>query len=109
VGSEMCIRDRLDREQHKGLRLIASDARFAAKNQSVPLLASEFPDACLEYPIVFAKGQSGQWLALALTGLQAHTNAFVDAKGVWNARYVPASVRRYVSSHHQSEPDHHRE
>ncbi len=85
----------LDREQHKGLRLKNTDARFAAKNQAVPLVAGEFPEACLEYPIVFTQGQDGQWLALALTGLQANANAFVDARGLWNARYVPASVRRY--------------
>ena len=85
----------LDREQHKGLRLKAADARFASKNQAVPLLAAEFPEACLEYPIVFTQGQDGQWMALALTGLQAGANAFVDAKGQWSARYVPASVRRY--------------
>ena len=85
----------LDREQHKSLRLKAADARFAAKNQAVPLLVGEFPEACLEYPIVFTKGQDGRWLALALTGLQNSVNAFVDAKGQWNARYLPASVRRY--------------
>ena len=62
---------------------------------AVPLLAAEFPEACLEYPIVFTQGQDGQWMALALTGLQAGANAFVDAKGQWSARYVPASVRRY--------------
>lgn len=85
----------LDREQHKGLRLKAGDARFAASNQAVPLLAAEFPQACLEYPIVFTRGQDGQWMALALTGLQAGTNAFVDPQGQWKAHYVPASVRRY--------------
>ena len=85
----------LDRDQHKGLRLKTADARFAAKNQAVPLVVSEFPEASLEYPIAFTKGQDGQWLALALTGLQAGANAFVDAKGLWHARYVPASVRRY--------------
>lgn len=85
----------LDREQHKGLRIKPADARFAARSQAVPLLAAEFPDACMEYPIVFVKGQDGQWLALAVTGLKANTNAFVDDKGQWNARYVPASVRRY--------------
>lgn len=85
----------LDREQHKGLRLKAADARFAAKNQAVPLLVAEFPEACLEYPIVFTKGQDGRWLALALTGLQNGSNAFVNADGQWNARYLPASVRRY--------------
>jgi hypothetical protein len=85
----------LDREQHKGLHLKAADARFAAKNQAVPLLVAEFPEACLEYPIVFTKGQDGRWLALALTGLQNGSNAFVNANGQWNARYLPASVRRY--------------
>lgn len=85
----------LDREQHKGLRLKGGDASFAAKSQAVPLVANEFPEACLEYPIVFVKGADGQWLALALTGLNANTNAFIDDKGRWNARYVPASVRRY--------------
>ena len=86
----------LDREQHKGLRLQPNGtAQFAAKNQAIPLLAAEFPEACLEYPIVFTKGQDGQWMALALTGLQAGENAFVDTKGQWTARHVPASVRRY--------------
>ncbi len=85
----------LDREQHKGLRLQPADMRFAAKNQAVPLLATEFPEACLEYPIVFTKGADGQWMSLALTGLQSNVNAFVDAQGQWAARYVPASVRRY--------------
>lgn len=85
----------LDRELHKGLRIQHGDARFASKNQAVPLLVAEFPEACLEYPIVFSKGQDGQWMALALTGLSAGANAFVDAKGAWSGRYVPASVRRY--------------
>jgi hypothetical protein len=85
----------LDKEQHKGLRLKAADARFAAKNQSVPVVLAEFPEASLEYPIVFAKSQDSQWIALALTGLQADSNAFVDESGRWTGRYVPASVRRY--------------
>lgn len=86
----------LNREQHKGLRFKpVNDARFARKNPSVPLLASEFASASIEYPIVFAKAADAQWLALALTGLQPQANAFVDAKGQWTAHYVPASVRRY--------------
>lgn len=85
----------LDKEQHKGLRLKAADARFAAKNQSVPMVLAEFPEASLEYPIVFAKSQDSQWIALGLTGLQADSNAFVDESGRWTGRYVPASVRRY--------------
>lgn len=85
----------LDREQHKGLRLKAGDARFAARSQAVPIVAAEFPEACMEYPIVFSRSADDQWLALALTGLTANANAFVDEQGRWNARYLPASVRRY--------------
>lgn len=85
----------LERDQHKGLRIKAGDALFAENSQAVPLVVTEFPDACLEYPIVFSKSTSGQWLALALTGLTAGSNAFVDGKGKWLARYVPASIRRY--------------
>lgn len=85
----------LDREQHKALRIHSVDARFAAENQAVPLVAAEFPEASLEYPIVFSRGDGGRWLALALTGLRAGHNAFVEEDGTWGARYVPASVRRY--------------
>ena len=85
----------LDREQHKGLHLKALNASFAAKNQAVPLVAAEFAAASQDYPIIFNKSADGTWGALALTGLQPNTNAFVDAKGQWGARYVPASVRRY--------------
>lgn len=85
----------LNREQHKGLKIQAANALFASKNQAVPLLAAEFSEASLEYPIIFSQGPDGQWMALALTGLTQNVNAFVDAKGQWTARYVPASVRRY--------------
>ena len=85
----------LERAQHKGLHLKAGDARFASKNQAVPLLATEFPEACLEYSIVFTKDKDDQWMGLALTGLTAERNAFVNAKGAWTGRYMPLSVRRY--------------
>lgn len=85
----------LDREQHKALHIKALNASFAAHNQAVPVVAAEFAAASQDYPIVFNKGADGIWGALALTGLQPNTNAFVDAKGQWSAHYVPASVRRY--------------
>lgn len=85
----------LNKDAHKALRIKSSDARFASKVSSVPILMAEFPEACLEYPIVFTKNADGQWMALAITGLTKDSNSFVDASGRWNARYVPASVRRY--------------
>lgn len=85
----------LNFEQHKDLRVQAGNAQFADQSHLVPLVASEFPEACLEYPIAFSKNQDGQWLGLALTSLTPRTNAFVNAQGQWLARYVPVSVRRY--------------
>ena len=85
----------LNKDAHKGLRIKSGDARFASKVSSVPILMTEFPEACLEYPIVFTKSAEGQWMALAITGLIKDSNSFVDASGRWNARYIPASVRRY--------------
>lgn len=85
----------LDRLQHKALRVTTGNALFAAHCQAVPLMADEFAQACLEYPIVFLRGQQPLWLAVALTGLKDKTNAFVDAQGRWLGRHVPASVQRY--------------
>lgn len=85
----------LDRQVHRHLRLRDAGAGFARQSQAVPLLAAEFASACLEYPIVFARGSDGQWLALAVMGLREGTNAFVDAQGRWLGRYAPASIRRY--------------
>jgi len=85
----------LDRQRHRDLRIGQGDVSFAAKSQVVPLVASEFADASLEYPIVFSRSADGQWTAMALTGVQPGRNAFVDASSRWVGRYVPASLRRY--------------
>lgn len=67
---------------------------YAAKTNSVPILASEFFDCAREYPIVFASGEAGLVPAVLL-GLRESENLFVGADGKWDARYVPAFVRRY--------------
>jgi hypothetical protein len=86
----------LDREKHQNLKLRAiTNARFAAEVQNVPVVAAEFAEAALEYPLVFVKADDEQWVAMALTGLNPGKNLFVKETGQWEARYVPASVRRY--------------
>lgn len=86
----------LDRDKHQALKLRAiTNARFAAEVQNVPVVAAEFAEAALEYPLVFVKADDGQWVAMALTGLNPGKNLFVKETGQWDARYVPASVRRY--------------
>lgn len=67
---------------------------FAAKTNSVPIVAGEFMECAREYPIVFARGETG-YLPAALLGLRDAENLYVGTKGIWDARYVPAFVRRY--------------
>jgi hypothetical protein len=55
----------------------------------------EFAEAAREYPIVFIRGQDKQMRPVALLGVRNGENLFVDAAGKWDARYIPAFVRRY--------------
>ena len=70
------------------------DFSFATDANAVPLLAAEFPAASVEYPIVFA-GSNEALMPVALLGARGRRNLFLDGAGKWNARYVPAFVRRY--------------
>jgi hypothetical protein len=80
---------------HAGLKVRpAVNFAYAARANSVPVLASEFFECAREYPIVFGRGESGP-LPVVLLGLRDGENLFVDAHGKWDARYVPAFVRRY--------------
>lgn len=96
--SEMIFYERvvaLSDQIHAGLKMRpANNFAFAAKTNSVPLLAGEFFDCAREYPIIFARADTGP-LPAALLGLRDGENLYVDAAGKWDARYVPAFVRRY--------------
>ena len=70
------------------------DYSFSRNINSVPLTAVEFPAAAAEYAIVFA-GQRGTLMPAAILGVRAAQNLFLDDKGGWDAKYVPAFVRRY--------------
>lgn len=67
---------------------------FARRANAVPLTAVEFPTAAREYPIAFAR-EGEAVLPLALLGLRESENLFIGEDGGWDARYVPAYVRRY--------------
>jgi len=78
----------LDRDKHQNLKLRAiTNARFAAEVQNVPVVAAEFAEAALEYPLVSVKADDEQWVAMALTGLNSGKNLFVKETGQWDARY----------------------
>jgi hypothetical protein len=96
--SEMIFYERvvaLNDQTHAKLKVRpASSFAYAARTNSVPLLTSEFFECAREYPIVFARGEAGP-VAAALLGLREAENLFVGKDGTWDARYVPAFVRRY--------------
>nr|MCH9819506.1 SapC family protein [Gammaproteobacteria bacterium] len=82
---------------HADWKLDRSELRyeFADKINSVVLAGIEFVEASKDYPIVFAKAGEED-VPVALLGLRATGNLYLDAKGHWLPdHYVPAFVRRY--------------
>lgn len=86
----------LNKSAHKDLKINGANANFsfAADTNSVILAGVEFTEAAKEYPIVFAQAGDGM-VPVALLGLRNNENLCVDEKGHWDARYIPAFVRRY--------------
>ena len=70
------------------------DHTFARNVNAVPLMAVEFLQATREYPIVFVRSDE-TLMPVALLGVEGGSNAYVTETGGWDARYVPAFVRRY--------------
>jgi hypothetical protein len=86
----------LNREVHKNSRIAPSDNfRFAAKTNSIVLASIEFIEAAKEYPIVFAKVSDEVMVPVALLSMRNNENLYVNGEGKWDARYIPAFVRRY--------------
>jgi hypothetical protein len=76
-----------------GLRRIERPFAFAASSSVVPLIVTEFPQAALSYPIIFA-GEKRQ--PLAVMGVNQGQNLYVGQEGLFQVgAYIPAYVRRY--------------
>jgi hypothetical protein len=73
---------------------IGADYSFSRSINSVPLMAVEFPNAHAEYPIVFA-GSAEAVMPAVVLGLRADQNLYITADNTWQAKYIPAFVRRY--------------
>ena len=67
---------------------------FSGKVNSVPLMAVEFPYAASEYAIVFA-GSNGNLMPAVILGVRGNENLFLSKDQGWEAKYVPAFIRRY--------------
>jgi hypothetical protein len=82
--------------QHKRLGVRRDAIEFARTLNVIYLSSAEFPSACHDYPIAFARDGVGGVAPLIISGLDSMTNLFIDEKGVWDAdTYCPAYVRRY--------------
>jgi len=66
---------------------------FGGNVNSVPLMAVEFPNAASEYAIVFA-GEPNVMPAVIL-GVRGEENLYLSKGNTWEAKYIPAFVRRY--------------
>jgi hypothetical protein len=67
---------------------------FAKNVNSVPLVAAEIPHAGREYTIVFADAGDAV-IPVAILGIKDDENLYVTTEGGWDAKYIPAFVRRY--------------
>jgi len=73
---------------------VGANYGFSRNVNSVPLMAVEFPVAASEYPIVFAGAGEGVMPAVIL-GVLGRENLFLSQENSWQAKYIPAFVRRY--------------
>src|SRR6185295_19462627 len=85
----------LSRSEHRELRIRADRVEACASAQHlIPIVASEFRKAAIQYPIVFAKSpETGRFGAYALNGLAPEENLFWSGTEL-DAAYVPLNVRR---------------
>jgi SapC len=70
------------------------DYSYSAHINAVPLMAVEFIRAATEYAIVFAESGS-EILPAAVLGIRPNENLYVNAEAKWEAKYIPAFIRRY--------------
>jgi len=85
----------VSRERHADLSVkTGTDYNFAKNVNSVPVTAVEFPLAATEYTILFA-GDENAVMPVVVLGVTQDQNNFVDESGHWQAKFVPAFVRRY--------------
>lgn len=86
----------LSSERHLNWRLKPVESySFASEINFVPILAAEFLQASSVYPIVFVGGGDQAPMPVAVLSLQQDKNSFIKDHDHWDARYIPAFVRRY--------------
>ena len=85
----------LSASRHRGCAVeMSRNYGFSSKTNSVPLMAVEFPHAASEYAIVFA-GTKENVMPAVILGVRDSENLFLSQDAKWDAKYIPAFVRRY--------------
>ena len=87
----------VNKDRHAGKKIKEiTDFHFASKFHIAYLTMHEFARAASIFPIVFLEDkEKDEFRPVALMGLNAGDNLFVDSDGKWQASYVPAIIRRY--------------
>jgi hypothetical protein len=91
----------LDPARHRGLKMgTLADFSITKGMHGAFITVTEMPQAALEFPIVFIhsgeRDASGRPTVspIVLLGLAVNENLYVDGAR-WDARYIPAFIRRY--------------
>jgi hypothetical protein len=85
----------LSAARHGNVSLDAkADYSFSAGINAVPLMAVEFILAATEYAIVFAAA-GDDVIPAAVLGVRGDQNLYLTADAHWQAKYIPAFIRRY--------------
>jgi hypothetical protein len=87
----------VNQERHAGKKIKQVESfEFASKFHIAYLTMHEFVRAAAIYPLVFIEDKGkDEFRPVALLGLDAGENLFIDVKGKWQASYIPAIIRRY--------------
>jgi hypothetical protein len=85
----------LSRAEHSELKISPDLAEASAARQHlIPIVASEFRKAAIQYPIVFAKNpETGRFAPYVLNGLRPEENLFWSGTKL-DVAYVPLNIRR---------------
>src|SRR5258708_22712672 len=85
----------VSRAEHPELKIDPGLAEASAARQHlIPIVASEFRKAAIQYPIVFAKNpETGRFAPYVLNGLEPEENLFWSGTKL-DVAYVPLNIRR---------------
>jgi SapC protein len=73
---------------------VGTDYSFSRGVNSVPLMAVEVLGAAAEYAVVFG-GTGDVVMPAVILGLRGEENLYLTEQGGWQAKYIPAFLRRY--------------